>query len=163
MDFDSTRLKNSTYSILREFIINQQDDDDPLYDVYVTQDYDETVKAFEMANEGDIDRKPVIHFFLIEPNTGNKTYSNNDTKIQRIYMLYNVFVVIDSKVEEDKKRRVVLNDLSDKLKVKFDRYGYLLEDFMQISMNVADKPLGENSENLYATQQTLEFRIDKKV
>lgn len=160
---DSIDFKNSVYEVLREFITTQFDGNDPLYDVYVVQDYDEVRNAFDKMNDDEITIKPVIHLSLVDPKTGTKTYTNNSVKIQRNYMYYTVYCVIDNNIQSNRKRKFVLNELSDKLKVKFDRYGNNLEKFMQINININSGLLGENIDGLYATQQTLEFRIDKKV
>jgi|GEM_PF-3055747 hypothetical protein len=160
---DSTLFKNSCYDILKEFLTTQYDTDDPLYDIYVTQSYDGTQEAFQWMDEGEIEKKSVIHISLIEPNMGTKTYTDGDIKIQRHYMYYALYCVIDENIEPSRKRKFVLNDLSDKLKAKFDRYSYLLDEFMKISININDKPLGSNDSGLYAMQQTLEFKVDKRL
>lgn len=160
---DAVKFKNSCYEILREFLTTQYDTNDPLYDIYVAQSYDSVQEAFTWMNEGKIPRKSVIHISLIEPQIGTKTFTSGGVEMQRHYMYYALYCVVDENIESTRKRKFVLNDLSDQLKAKFDRYQDKLDEFMKISLSTADKPLGSNPDGLYAMQQTLQFRVDKRL
>ncbi|MFW6015049.1 MAG: hypothetical protein ACOCRK_01275 [bacterium] len=160
---DVTDIINSINKILQEFIQTQWDENDLLYDVYCSFDYEEVQNAFENINNNKIDNKPVIHLWENPINNDKKTKFHTGNKGERLLCSYDIFIVINENFESSKKRKILLNELASKLKYKFDNYSYQMNMFKDVNINVSNGILNENSNNLYAIQQQLSFEIYKEL
>lgn len=160
---EKINFKNSLEIILEEFINNQYDVDDPIYDVYVVFDYKDVQKCYEEIDKGNLDNKPVIHIAENDINNTKETYGNNDgLKVQLNYCNYSVFSVIDENYLPSKKRKALLNKISSNIKYKFDNYKNNLDEFKNIDINYSNGILSKKSDNLYASQQILKFEVYKE-
>ncbi|MFP4017700.1 MAG: hypothetical protein ACLFT4_08090 [Bacteroidales bacterium] len=156
---DSVDFKNSVNNILQEFTTTNYAD--ILHDVYVCFDYKEVLKVFERIEDDKLDLKPVIHFNLLPVDRAAEVRVGKDKKAEKTYFEYTVYIVINENYQSVKPRYQVLNELSDELKYKFDNHRSNLDEFHKVMINSSEGVLGENANGLYASHQTLNFRIDK--
>lgn len=160
---DEVNFIQSINDTLRDFITTKYDEDNSFYDVWCVFDYEDVQKTFEHMNSGDLSKKPVIHLKENNPNNSPIMYDNTQGKIQRVYLEYSVFCVVDENLESSLKRKAYLNQLSSKLKYKFDNHKDQLPRFRNITINYSHGILGQNTDNLYASSQMLRFEVFKKV
>jgi hypothetical protein len=157
-------FENSVNKILQEFITTKWDDNDPLYDIYCSFDYEDVKRAFEGINNSALVEKPVIHFWLDDQKIEGDLYvSPNSTKGEIVYLMYSVFIVIDEKIEPSIKRKHLLNELSSNLKYKFDNYRINLDMFKNTKIGYSNGTLSKNMDNLYSSHQILTFDVIKEI
>ena len=161
MEIDNIDYINSINSILFNF--TTQNYDDILYDVYVCFSYEEVNKTFERIENNSLEVKPVIHYQLLPVNNSAKTYAREDTKVERNYFEYTIYIALNENYKSNISRYQVLNELSGKLKYKFDNNKDKIKNFHKININSSEGVLGETPSGLYASYQTLNFRNDKEV
>ena len=160
VELDSKDIINSINQILSGFITNQQDEDDEL-NVYTSFDYNEIKMAFENGF-GGMTPKPMVHLWENPINGAGKTLLSTKEKGEKLYCSYTIFIVIDNNLENPTPRKFVLNRLMSELKYKFDNYSHELP-FKNIKINVSSGTMGQNADNLYASQQSLTFEVYKEL
>jgi hypothetical protein len=159
---DKINFKNSVEVILEEFLSNQYNVDDPIYDIYVVFDYKDVQKCNQEIDKDNLTNKPIIH--IVENNISNdkETYGDGELKVQTNYFNYSIFSVINENYLPNKKRKILLNEISSKIKYKFDNYKNYLDEFKNVDINYSNGILSKKSDNLYASQQILKFIIYKE-
>lgn len=160
---DAVNFIESVNDTLRNFIITQYDNDNPFYDVWCVFDYNDVQKTFEHMDNGELAEKPVIHLIESNPLNSPTYFDSNQGEVQKINLEYSVFCVVDENLESSKKRKSYLNELSSKLKYKFDNNKDQLPRFRNIQINYSQGILGQNTDNLYASNQSLSFEVFKQV
>lgn len=160
---DEVNFTNWVNQELFSFITTQYDNNNPFYDIYCSFDYDTVQDIFTDVNEGLIPRKPIIHLFENNPSNSPFYQDNGLGQVQKINFEYTIFCVIDDKIQADRDRKLVLNDLSSKIKYKFDNNKDQLSRFRNMAINYSRGMLNRDADNLYASSQTLSFEVFKKV
>lgn len=161
---DSVNFVNSVNETLENFITTNYDINNPFYEVWCAFDFEDVQKTFSGMNDGNLELKPVIH--LEENNPINSPlYNDNNfaTKVQKINLEYSVFCVVNDKIEPNKKRKMLINELSSKLKYKFDNNKEQLPRIRNISINYSQGFLNNDADGLYTSSQMLRFEVFKKL
>lgn len=158
---DNVDFVNSINRILWEF--TTKDYDDILYDVHVCFDYNEVKKTFNNIENDNLDLKPVIHYSLQPIENSARTIVSQGIQGERNFLEYFVYVVIDYNYKSHIPRYMLLNQISGKLKHKFDNYKKELDEFHIVKLTPNEGVLGENADGLIATQHELTFRVDREI
>ncbi|MFW6243373.1 MAG: hypothetical protein ACOC2W_04370, partial [bacterium] len=74
------------------------------------------------SQNGNLEEKPIIHLSLNPVDVATLGYINQTNKGETNFFIYNIFTVVTENIEPTKKRKILLYELSSKLKYKFDTY-----------------------------------------
>lgn len=153
---DYVDFQNSIEVILQEFVTNY-------LDWYVAFDYEDVRKVFERINKSSLTAKPVLHIISTTPSQGAKTLIQDDIEGYKVFLLYNVYIVVNEGIRSGMKRKFLLNELSGELKSTFDRYRKDFNMFKNVRITEGLTVLSGNPDNLYASRHELNFEIIKKI
>lgn len=161
-----TQAKNFLNNIhleLQDFITTKQGDKDDFPDAWYALDYEDVDNTIDAMNSNKLEVKPIVHVVEMQSPMESKTTSNRYGKVQKISLNYSFYIVVTDKVDEGKKRKILLNELASSLKYKFDNYYESIPHFRMVSLNLPDGILSRDSDGIYSCRLDLYAEIYKKV
>ena len=155
---DHIDFLNSIEAILQEFTVKYMKKEFEK-DVYCVFEYEDINKIFI---ENLAEPKPTFHFWHESPQNNRMTHVSQNTEGQKVNMSYSVYCVIDDTIEDNDKRKTVLNRYTSYFKHIFDNYQSELNEFMNVRVNLGSNDVNVSEDNsIYAMKQDLSFQVIK--
>lgn len=154
---------NNIHRELEDFITTKQGEKDDFPEAWYALDYEDVDNAINEMNKGKLSIKPIIQVVEMQSPMEAKTTSNRHGKVQKINLNFSFYIIVTDKVNEGKKRKILLNELASDLKYKFDNYYSNIPHFRRVSLNLPDGILTRDSDGVYTCRLDLYAEIFKKV
>lgn len=154
---------NNIHRELENFITTKQGDRDDFPEAFYALDYEDVDNTIDSINSNKLSPKPIVQVVEMQSPMEAKTVSNRHGEVQKITLNFSFYIVVTDKVDEGKKRKILLNELASELKYKFDNYYGSIPHFRRVSLNLPDGILTRDSDGVYSCRLDLYAEIYKKV
>lgn len=154
---------NNVHRELESFITTQQGDKDDFPQSWYALDYEDVDGTIDAINSNKLEARPIVQVVEMQSPMEAKTKSNRHGEVQKISLNLSFYIIVTDKVQEGKKRKILLNKLASELKYKFDNYYSEIPHFRRVSLNLPDGILTRDSDGVYSCRLDLSAEIFKKV